>query len=196
MAGSTPRERLFRLSLRELLVLIALAAMAIVSLQFASATWETVVATIAVVALTIAAIVSLVDRQARQAFAIGFVVSMIVYALLLSGGLLASRNGNLEFNPDTGRLPTTRLLRPVFAAVAQSRWIDFRTGQELLDYDPQNPGPNDQFVSQDERPERAAFMRIGHCWWALVLGYLGGWFARFVYLRRIGAASTLASGRR
>lgn len=193
MADPTPRERLFRLSLREVLVIVALLALAIVSLQFASATWETVVATIVIGALAVAVIVSLVDRQARQAFAIGFAVSIIVYGVALFVASLGSQGANLEFNPDTGRFPTTRLLRPVFAAIAQSRWIDFRTGQEVLDYDPQNPGPDTQFVSLDERPERAAFMRIGHAWWALLLGYLGGWFARFVYLRRIG---TLASGRR
>jgi hypothetical protein len=196
MADPTPRERLFRLSLRELLVLFVLLALAVVSLQFASPAWETVAATITIGAFAVAVIVSLVDRQARQAFAIGFAASMVIYGVLLSGGLLGSQSGNLEFNPETGKLPTTRLLRPVFAAVAESRWIDFRTGREVLNYDPQNPGPDMQFVSLDERPERAAFMRIGHCWWAIVLGYLGGWFARFVYLRRVGEAGTLASGRR
>lgn len=185
MPDSTPRERLLRLSLRELLVLIALAATAIVSLQFASAGWETVVATIVIVAFALAAIVALVDRHARQAFAIGFAVSMVIYGVVLAGASFNSQGASLEFNPDTGKLPTTRLLRPVFAAIVKTRWIDFRTGQEVPGYDPQNPGPDMQFVSLDERPERSAFMRIGHGWWALVLGYLGGWFGRFVYLRRI-----------
>jgi len=170
-------------------VLIALAALAVVSLQFASALWETIVAAIIIVSFVMAAIVALVDRQARQAFAIGFAVSMVVYGVVLSLGSLSSSAANPEFNPDTGKLPTTRLLRPVFAAVAESRWIDFRTGQEVPGYDPQNPGPGMQFVSLDERPERTAFMRIAHGWWALVLGYLGGWLARFVYLRRIGESA-------
>ena len=189
MADPSPRERLFRLSLRELLALLTLLALAVVSLQFASATWETIVGAIAVVAFTAAAIVSLVDRQARQAFAIGFAVSVLVYSLVLSRASLGSQAAgspapNMEFNPDTGKLFTTRLLRPVYAAVAKSRWIDFRTGKEVLDYDPQHPGPDMQYISLDERPERAAFMRIGHCWWALLLGYFGGWFGRFFYLRR------------
>jgi hypothetical protein len=29
------------------------------------------------------------------------------------------------------------------------------------------------------------FLPIGHFWFALLLGYLGGHFARFVYLRRL-----------
>jgi hypothetical protein len=185
MADSTPREQLFRLSLRELMVLITLSALVVVSLRFATPAWETVVASIAVVALALAVIVSLVDRHARQAFAIGFAASMILYGVVLAVESFSSPGTNPEFNPDTGTLPTTRLLRPVFVAITKTRWIDFRTGKEVPDYDPQNPGPGMQFVSLDERPERTAFMRIGHSWWALVLGYVGGWFGRFVYLRRI-----------
>lgn len=185
MPDSTPRERLFRLSLRELLVLIALAATAIVSLQFASAGWVTVVAGIILAAFAMAVIVALVDRHARQAFAIGFATSMVVYGVVLAGLCFNSAWASLEFNPDAGMLPTTRLLKVAYAAVVKTRWVDFRTGQEVPDYDQQNPGPNAQYISLDERPVRYTFMLIGHCWWALVLGYLGGWFGRFVYLRRI-----------
>jgi len=32
--------------------------------------------------------------------------------------------------------------------------------------------------------EERFFTATGHCWWALLLGYLGGHFATFVYLRR------------
>jgi hypothetical protein len=28
-------------------------------------------------------------------------------------------------------------------------------------------------------------MPTGHCWWALILGYAGGQFGRFVYARRV-----------
>jgi hypothetical protein len=28
-------------------------------------------------------------------------------------------------------------------------------------------------------------MPIGHCWCALLLGLAGGWFAQFVYARRV-----------
>jgi hypothetical protein len=195
MADTQQRERLVRLSLREMLVLFALCATALVSLQFASAGWEMVVGALAALAFAAAVIVALVDRQAPQAFAIGFAVALTIYvAILASQGSLGAAGPNLEMNPDTGKLPTTQLLRPVFAAVADTRWIDFRTGKEVPNYDPNNPGPDMQYISMDERPQRGAFMRIGHCWWALVLGYLGGWFGRFVYLRRM-AASTLASGR-
>jgi hypothetical protein len=186
MAVPTQREPIFRISLRELLVLIAFGAIALVSLRYASPLWQTLVATISATAFMAAMIVSLVGRRARQAFAIGFATTVVVYVALLAGTGLSSRDVNPEFNPATGQLPTTRLLSPLYAAVAESRWIDYRTGQEVSNYDPHQPGAAAQYVSLDERPERGIFMQIGHCWWALVLGYLGGWFARGVYLRREG----------
>lgn len=186
MADPTPRERLFRISLRELLLLLALCAVAIVSLRYASGPWQLVVFTITMVAAFVAAIVAVVDRGARQAFAIGFALSMALYGLIfLYGSARATDGRNLELNPQAGRLPTSRLLEPVYKALVEVRWIDLRTGQEVPGHDPTSASAaGASFVTADERPERGAFMRIGHCWWALLLGYLGGWFARWVYLQR------------
>jgi hypothetical protein len=39
-----------------------------------------------------------------------------------------------------------------------------------------------------DMPRTEIFGPIGHCWWALLLAYLGGWVARFVYLRRVAEA--------
>jgi hypothetical protein len=36
----------------------------------------------------------------------------------------------------------------------------------------------------------ADFASVGHFWWALFLGCLGGHFARFVYLRRVKEQKT------
>jgi hypothetical protein len=98
-------------------------------------------------------------------------------------------------------LPTTRLLRYVHNAVQSSGYFDNRSGKEVPDYDPSNVpnageggfrgsmvlDPGGGFglaVSFREIPPREVFMPIGHCWWALILGYAGGHFARFVYWRR------------
>jgi peptidoglycan hydrolase-like protein with peptidoglycan-binding domain len=35
-----------------------------------------------------------------------------------------------------------------------------------------------------EIPPREIFMPIGHCWWAILLGFVGGHFAQYVYWRR------------
>lgn len=185
-ADSTRREPLFRVSLRELLVLCALSAVAIVSLLYANERWQGAIVMGTVIVTLVAGIVAVVDRGARQAFAIGFAMSVVLYGVVLANTPRANDGPSLELNPYTGTLPTSRLLLPLFENVAVTRWIDFRTGQEILDYDPQAAGQSNQFASLDQRPEQAVFMRIGHCWWALLLGYLGGWFARFVYLRRLG----------
>jgi hypothetical protein len=34
------------------------------------------------------------------------------------------------------------------------------------------------------RPIQEHFMTIGHFWWALLFGYVGGHFAQFIYKRR------------
>ena len=36
-----------------------------------------------------------------------------------------------------------------------------------------------------EVPDHAAFLRIGQYWMILLLGCVGGQFARFIYLRRL-----------
>jgi hypothetical protein len=66
------------------------------------------------------AVVAVIDRGPRQAFAIGLVLIMMIYAVLV-------RN----------RVPPTGALK------------------------------------------------IVHCWWTLLLGYIDGQFAQFVYIRRV-----------
>jgi hypothetical protein len=188
--------RMFRISLRQMLVFVAAIALAIASLKYANDVWLAVVATVLMPALFISLIVAVVDRGPRQAFAIGFAIIIVAYGTTLLtgtsgfGGDLNSKN--VEFDQWAGRLPTTRLLRYVHAAVQTSGYFDNVTGKELPNYDPANP-PN-RFrgvggfapgVSYRESPPRGKFMPIGHMWWALLLGYLGGVFAMFVYRRRL-----------
>jgi peptidoglycan hydrolase-like protein with peptidoglycan-binding domain len=73
--------------------------------------------------------------------------------------------------------------------------IDPQTGSILAAYAPKlsvvssTPGSlrfGGSPASYREIPQRAIFMPIGHCWWAILLGYVGGVFARMIYLRRTG----------
>src|SRR5262245_5319786 len=124
---------MFQLSLRTLLILVALVALAIVSLQNATLEWRTVIIGIAAVLFSGAVILAFVGHGRRRAFAIGFVAIMFLYALTVVGAM--ATNGGLqskaELNPDTGRLPTTWLLRPIFHALSKIDWIDLRTGQAV-----------------------------------------------------------------
>jgi hypothetical protein len=190
---------MFQLSLRSLLIFMALVALAIVSLRFSSVGWRTVVIGVALVSLWMALIVAVVDRGPRQAFAAGFMVSMAAYAISLFSipTISQQRDHNPEFNPAIGRLPTTRLLSPLYEAIAETRWVDLRTGQEAIGYDPRTQGaaPGSQWITAAQLPQREVFMTIGHVWWAMLLGLCGGWFAQWVYLRRMREKGPLAAGR-
>jgi hypothetical protein len=184
---------MFQLSLRSLLVAVALVALTIVSLRFASEAWWTLVITIAAIALGAAMILAIVDRGERQAFAIGFVVAMAGYGIVLKALPKYSTfgsQGHPEFNPDVGQLPTTILLRPVYHAIAQIGLIDLSTGKPVPNAAAQiggglgGGGMGSANYSMSESPPREVFMRIGHAWWAILLGVCGGLFARWVYRRR------------
>jgi hypothetical protein len=194
-----------RISLRSLLVLVTLVAVAIVSLVYASETWQAFVGAIAMIVFFVAVVMAVVDRGERQAFAIGVALVMSSYGVIVLNGPVSmvpnGRSQNLELDPWSGRLPTTMLLRYVHMAVNHSYWVD-SSGKELPDYDPsQNKGTGlgggNRFGGPMYRevPPREMFMPIGHMWWAILLGLLGGWFARFVYLRRVRVRDSLAAGR-
>jgi hypothetical protein len=113
---------------------------------------------------------------------------------------MSNGSRNVEFDQWEGRLPTTRLLRYVHAAVQRSSYFNYTTGKEVPGYDPAKD-PNSgvggglggrSVIGYREFPPREFFMPVGHCWWALLLGYLGGLFAAFVYSRRM---KELASSR-
>jgi len=276
MPQAAPLSGRFRISLRELLVTVSLVALAIPSLQHASSTWLAIVAGVTMVAFFVALIGAVVDRGPRQAFAIGFALTMLAYGLILTNGreIVSGVNGsmsrNVEFDYRQARLPTSQLMRYVHAAVQRGQWfvllpdlhagsssdlaevlqrmlnarmrpspnltadgdfglntqqavrqfqaqaglpvtgivdgktwnalgplIDPNTGEVLPAYAPQvsrygnSPYSLKSLRSFRESPSRDTFMMVGHCWWALLLGYAGGHFARFVYWRRIREQQTL-----
>jgi hypothetical protein len=179
---------MFRISLRELLSLVACCALALVSLKYASETWVAAVAALAMLAFFVAIVTALVDRGPRQAFAIGFAVIVVTYGWIVLHTPLSYSGPNapptLEFDQWSGRLPTTRLLRYVHQAVDRSQWID-RNGNVIANYNPASHDPSAPGAgSIREIPPREQFMPIGHMWWGLLFGYIGGRFGQFVYARR------------
>ena len=136
-----------------------------------------------------AAISAVVGRGPRQAFALGFVLAAAVYAAVMVA------DGKLS--PRPGRLVTSQLLSSFYGAVTETVYRRWGSGQELrrdqlpadalvtrLGHSVDFPNPRPVF-SKVVTPDRLHFTAVGHCLWALLLGYVGGHFARFVYARRV-----------
>ena len=171
-----------RLSLREMFMLVALVAVAIVSLSYANEIWHIVVALLALLVFIGAMISAVIDRGSRQAFAIGMLLAMMTYGVVFSVGLFRY---NLVSGPlrGGGSLPTTRLLVHMYAGLQETRWFDPTTGEEVRGFDPAQQTMA-RPLRNEQVPSERTFMAVGHAWWALFIGYLGGRFARFVYARR------------
>lgn len=196
---------MFRISLREMFLLIAAVAMAIVSLIYATVLWQAIIGLIVMLLAMVALITSLVDRGARRAFWVGFAVAMLGYLLIVINAhkfTLAPTEQNVELDAYQGRLPTSLLLQHFYAGINRSGYYDLNSEKRISDAESANlstiPGSpyggmqtsTGRPVSYQERPPRENFMAIGHFWWALLFAYIGGRFARFVYLRRDQQATT------
>ena len=179
---------MFRISLRELFALVGVVALVIVSLKYASETWLAVNLALAMLTYFCAIVVAGVDRGPRQAFAIAFVLVTTMYGLMVLNMPRAyphpEQTWSLEFDQWEGRLPTTRLMRYVHRLVDRSQWVD-NSGKVIASFDPKQPTPPaSPGAGLREIPPRQQFMPIAHLWWGLLFGYIGGHFARFIYLRR------------
>lgn len=179
---------MMRISLRSLFLLMAISAVAIASFRHASDGWQTAIVGGTLVVFCIAVIMSIADRGPRRAASVGCAIAMSAYALalLLSAPLGNPISGNREFNPSTGRLPTSILLRHLYEHVAEIGWVDVRTGKPVADLhaSPSLNSGDSATTTSGEVPERETFMVVGHAWWALLLGLGGGATARWIYVRR------------
>ncbi len=171
------RVALFRFSLRELFVVVAVVAMGIAALKYGGLLADLFV-TVTMLAVMSLAICVFVDRGRTQAAAIGFVTCVSIYALAVHA--VKGR----DFDPHGAALPTSKMLRPVFEGVVTRRYFDKATGEEFLNYDQAKPQRR-VHLSGRESPNRHVFMLVGHVMWAFLFGYLGGKFAEFVYARRV-----------
>jgi len=180
-----------------MLVLVALVALAIVSLVYASPFLQAAVSLIAMLAGLAAVIRGFIDRGLRQAFAIGFAVAMLGYLFVVLNGQKSVQglSKNVEMDMDEGRLPTSLVLRYIYTGINTSGNYDFVTGELIPDSEMGNIKPTGPYgamqtatghaVRWEERPPSTNFMPTGHLWWSLLFGYIGGHFGRFVYIRRI-----------
>jgi hypothetical protein len=172
-----------------LFILVAFVAAALVSLHHASEWCQGLVGLFAMFALFTAVVVAIVDRGPRQMFAICFATIMLGYALLIMNGakyVSGQNTVNGELTGWNGQLPTTVLLRALHSATAREQWVDTRTGQVLDDSESAKIQANAPplGLQLQKTPSSGTFVRTGHYWFALLFAYLGGHFARFVYLRR------------
>jgi hypothetical protein len=175
---------MFRVSLRELLILVAAIALVIVSFQSGSLFWQGLVGLTAMLAMGMAVIAGVLEKGPGRAFAIGAAVMMCGYALLVTVYRSA------EATSVEGILPTTVLLRSIYPVFDNSGWVYAATSDPI----PVNANPsinpdgsnslNGQPVHFQQQPVFHSFISIGHSWFLLLFGYLGGRFARFIYLRR------------
>jgi hypothetical protein len=188
-----------------MLILVAAIALAIVSLKYASSGWMAVVGLLTMVAALAAVLAAIFDRAART-FAIGFSVAVLAYAILILTGGTVEESGistYREFYMSQARLPTSLLLRYVHKPFEHYTYVRWGT-EEVLPDDVATKMLNDwqtnvgaattgigipPVVSQ-QRPLAEYFMPIGHYWWALLLGYLGGCLAQ--HFARRGAVALSA----
>lgn len=201
---------MFRITLRELFLLVTAAALAVASLRSASDGWLTATIIIATVGLFWASVVAVADRGPRQAFAIAYLLIGAGYGFVAISLPHADENDRdseaPEFEVFRGRLPTTRLLQYVFRRSRTDVWVDTSTGKVIPGFDRDNPiipvkgtdpmigvdkqgnaiFPAKSYAERAEIPPRSNFMLLGHTWWATLFGYIGGHVARFLYLRRTG----------
>jgi hypothetical protein len=176
----------FRFSVRELLLLFAVAAVGCAALRYANQWWLFAASAGTFLAMMAGLVVALIDRGPRQAFAIGFVVWAAVYAAIVLSKTVEGANyprRNVEFDPYSGALATTQLLRPLFESIVETEWIDPATGQIIAGYNPNQPAGRIAYMR--ESPSRENFMQIAHCLWTLAAGYAGGKLGRWVYARRV-----------
>lgn len=184
---------MFRVSLREIFLLVAATALAIVSLVYASQLWQAIVGLIAMLAAMIAVVRSLIDRGPHQAFAIGFAVGMVGYLLIVVNAQKFTSDPNSEMS-GFGHLPTSLLLQSFYTGINRSGYVDAKTGRlvptsetttitSIPGTQALQTGAGRPIYYRDDPPFNN-FMPIGHLWCAFIFGYVGGHFARFIYVRR------------
>jgi hypothetical protein len=106
--------------------------------------------------------------------------------LLVAIVAIATVSFGREFEQPYGKLPTTWSLARLHKAINRNVYFD-NIGRVIPNYvPPDNIGfGGGGSIQTREVPYSGVFMPIGHCWWAILLGCIGGVIARLIYARRV-----------
>ncbi len=169
-----------QLTIREFLLLVVFVAVGVAGLT-TGGLFASLVIGVAIVVTTAIAIVAFVGRNRLRFWAIGFLIPVIVYA----STVLAV--GSSELDPYGGKLPTTKLLQPLFELVVKREYVNLITGDLVPDYDPAtNAGSGGGGFAGSpismslETPDRTTFFSLGHVLLAMICGYAGAKFAVWI----------------
>jgi len=170
---------MIRFTVRELLVIIAFAAMGIAALRIGGNLATTYMACVGVLCVGLI-ILALVGIDRNCAFAIGFTVPSLLYI-----GLVALSDKR-EFDPYAGRLPTSQLFRPIFASLSSTIYKDVVTEEIYPDYEPSSrfTSAAGNRISAYLSLHPSIFMMTAHATSALLLGLICGKFGSAVYYRQ------------
>jgi hypothetical protein len=205
MSTSEVRHRLWSISLRELLIGVAVFGFVFVTLKYADTWLWTVLASGAMLLFLAALVTAVVDRGVSQATAQGVILGALFYATLFAAVEHFGGENLSELDPYEGRLPVSKWMRPIFETVVTyeynaigfpQRFATQAEAEAFLLSQGRNPNPamvGFNGVGTFEMPARFEFMLTAHLWWGILLAYLGGKFARFVYLRREARQTTSAA---
>ena len=160
--------------LKEFLLFVALAAAGFCGMAIGG-----VGASIAIslfsISFTFALIAAFVARGLFQSRAIGFILPVMIYG----SSLLVLADS--EFDPYSGKIPTSKITKHAFELMSDQDWIDGSTGEPM----PSNFDPyanNNPKIYLSESLSRSEFMCSAHVLWAVLFGFLGAQFA--VWLHR------------
>ena len=176
-----PRVRL-RYTLRQLLGLVVLVALAVPALVYPSLWWAAAWLSGCLLMLGVS-LLGIVNRDAdRRAFWIGFALFGWAYVILLYGPVLDRHVGH--------RLATTKVLAylqlRLHEATEQPKFFDPSPSQMAL-----QPTPWNSFAISTETnpfpipvPQWDFFQQVGHSLFALLLASFGGLVSRWLYSTR------------
>jgi hypothetical protein len=196
---SVNRPSAWRLSLRQLLLFVAILAVASCAMQFANEWWKLGLFCFTTIFFLAAAVEAILSRGVRQSFAIGFVVCGGIYLVLVA---LLGRGELYQFEP--GQLPTTQLLRELHSLISGTVYVSGETGERIaesqlteeqakLTRKVQSFGSTSTYEqpiwTQAYRLDPGTFLFVGQCLWTLVIACLGGLYGRYAYLRRAATDS-------
>lgn len=167
-----------QISVRELLFIVFVAGVGLAGLLRGGWVGLSTVMMLCVLA-TAFMIMAFVGRGQRRAFAIGYVIPVLVY-IAPHAYVGFSDSSEIDFYR---KLPTSKLLRAAYEQVAREERFDVVSGAIVSDYDPMSSQPlggggiANASIATRERPDRATFLLLAHALWASAFAYAGGKFA-------------------